>query len=317
MIIAFRSAWRTRGEQNPAYELLQIPIFFATPSFELTCMEKTYAIIPAAGRGIRMGGGQPKQFLDLHGKPILVHTLETFCRVEPLCGILLVLPEPFVRDTRSLLQAHMGMEPAGGEAAPASPDRAPWFRIECAAGPSPVEEKDRKFVRFVVGGVERQHSVSNALGQLPADCGWVVIHDGVRPFASQDLIRRTCVLGMASGAAIAALPSTDTVKRVENGEVLETLPRESIWLVQTPQVFRRELILRAYEEARRQGWVGTDDASFVERLGHPVAVAAGERSNIKVTTPEDLVWGESYVKRLCGHDITATEGGEHASGLRL
>lgn len=312
MIIAFRSAGRIRGEQNPAYELLQIPTFFETPSLELICMEKFFAIIPAAGRGVRMGGGQPKQFLDLHGKPILVRTLETFCQMELLAGILLVLPEPFVRDTRSLLQAHMGMEPAGGHGVPSSPDQAPWFGIECAVG-----EKAQKFVRFVAGGVERQHSVSNALGQLPADCGWVVIHDGVRPFASPDLIRRTCDLGMASGAAIAALPSTDTVKRVENGAVIETLARESIWLVQTPQVFRRGLILRAYEEAGRQGWIGTDDASFVERLGHPVAVAPGERSNIKVTTPEDLEWGESYLKRLCGSDISSAERGGHASGLRL
>lgn len=154
-----------------------------------------------------------------------------------------------------------------------------------------------KPIRFVAGGAERQDSVLNALLQLPQDCGWVVIHDGVRPFASLQLIRSTLDLAMTAGAAIAAIPSTDTVKRVEGGRVAETLPREAIWLVQTPQVFRKDLILGAYHEARRQGWTGTDDASFVERLGHPVAVALGERFNIKVTTPEDLEWGASFMKQ--------------------
>jgi 2-C-methyl-D-erythritol 4-phosphate cytidylyltransferase len=261
-------------------------------------MERTYAIIPAAGRGIRMGSGHPKQFLDLDGKPILIHTLATFCGVEQLAGILLVVPEPFQRDTRHLLHRYMGTEPAAGQGVPSSPDQGSWFRIESPIGAPPARTKAEKFVRLVAGGIERQDSVFNGLGQLPADCGWVVIHDGVRPFVSPDLIRKTCDLGMASGAAIAALPSTDTVKRVENGEVAETLPRESIWLVQTPQVFRRELILRAYDEALRQGWIGTDDASLVERLGYPVAVALGERSNIKVTTPEDLEWGATFMKRL-------------------
>ncbi len=317
MIIAFRSARRPRREQNPAYELLQISFYSETPSFELICMEKTYAIIPAAGKGIRMGGDQPKQLMDLYGKPILVHTLETFCQVDLISGILLVLPERFVRDTQDLLLRHMGLEPAAGQGVPSSPDRSPWLRIECGVGAGPVLKKVRKFLRFVVGGIERQDSVSNALGQLPADCGWVVIHDGVRPFVSLDLIRRTCELAVVSGAAIAAVPSTDTVKRVENGEVAETLPRQSIWLVQTPQVFKRGLILKAYDEARLQGWIGTDDASFVERLGHTVAVAQGERSNIKVTTPEDLEWGDSFMKRARGYDPSSAERGVDASGFRV
>ena len=102
---------------------------------------------------------------------------------------------------------------------------------------------------------------------------------------------------MASGAAVAAVPSTDTVKRVEDGQVAETLPREAVWLVQTPQVFRKDLILEAYGEALRRGWTGTDDASLVERLGHPVTVVLGERFNIKVTIPEDLEWGASFLER--------------------
>jgi 2-C-methyl-D-erythritol 4-phosphate cytidylyltransferase len=150
---------------------------------------------------------------------------------------------------------------------------------------------------LVGGGSERQDSVFNGLSQLPPDCGWVMIHDGVRPFASLDLIRRTWEKARETGACIAALPSTDTVKRVVDGRVAETLPRESIRLVQTPQVFKRDLIVKAYEEAYRHHWVGTDDASFVERLERPVAVSSGERSNIKVTTPEDLEWGVSFLKK--------------------
>lgn len=260
-------------------------------------MEKIHAIIPAAGRGIRMGHGKPKQFLELNGKPILVHTLETFCQVEFLSGILLVVPEPFLKETRDLLHRYFRLETASGREIQNPADQNPWYRMGWNQKTSASPVHDEKLVRFVIGGAERQDSVFNGLQQLPADCGWVMIHDGVRPFASIDLIQRAWELGRESGACIAALPSTDTVKRVVDGEVAETLPRESIWLVQTPQVFRKDLILRAYEEAHRNGWLGTDDASFVERFGHPVAVTLGERSNIKVTTPEDLEWGGSFLKK--------------------
>jgi 2-C-methyl-D-erythritol 4-phosphate cytidylyltransferase len=262
-------------------------------------MNEAYAIIPAAGRGVRMGSGMPKQFLELDGKPILVHTLATFCRLESCAGILLVVPGPFHGEARRLLERFMGLEPAVGPDAPVSGDGGAWLCIRCPSGGGPDQPEARTFIRLVAGGAERQDSVLNALLQLPEDAGWVMIHDGVRPFASLDLIRRTLGLAVSAGAAIAAIPSTDTVKRVIDGHVVETLPRESVWLVQTPQVFRRDVVLSAYHEARRQGWVGTDDASFVERMGHPVAVARGERSNIKVTTPEDLDWGASFLKRGC------------------
>ena len=153
----------------------------------------------------------------------------------------------------------------------------------------------RKYVTLIVGGAERQDSVFNALQELPADCDWVVIHDGVRPFASSTLIENTWKTAQKIGAAIAALPATDTIKRVRGERVQETLPRNEIWLVQTPQVFRKDIVLAAYLEARSQGWSGTDDAFFVERLGLPVAVVPGERSNIKVTTPDDLAWGSWFL----------------------
>jgi 2-C-methyl-D-erythritol 4-phosphate cytidylyltransferase len=132
--------------------------------------------------------------------------------------------------------------------------------------------------------------------KLPAECGWVMVHDGVRPFASPGLIRAVWEGARATGACIAALPSTDTVKRARDGVVRETLSRDEIWLVQTPQVFRKRVIVAAYEKAVAAGWAGTDDASFVERMGGVVCVVEGERSNIKVTTRDDLEWAQWFLR---------------------
>ncbi|MHC1745445.1 MAG: 2-C-methyl-D-erythritol 4-phosphate cytidylyltransferase [Syntrophobacteraceae bacterium] len=236
-------------------------------------MSVAYAVVPAAGRGLRMGGSRPKQFLELCGKPILDHTLTTLARVPFLSGIQLVVPEDFVGPVRDLVQrgkAEGRLRPPDGKAFP---------------------------IEVIAGGAERQESVYNGLSQLPAACEWVVIHDGVRPFASPMLFERTWSAAGETGAAIAAIPSTDTVKRVDGLRVVDTLPRQSIWLVQTPQIFHKDVLMRAYEAARDNGWMGTDDASFVERLAIPIAVAMGERTNIKVTTPDDLAWGELFLRR--------------------
>jgi 2-C-methyl-D-erythritol 4-phosphate cytidylyltransferase len=127
-----------------------------------------------------------------------------------------------------------------------------------------------------------------------------LVHDGVRPLVSAALLEATWHAAQATGAAIAALPATETVKRVAGERVLETLPRQEIWLVQTPQVFRAEVLRRAYREADRRGWLATDDASLVERMRIPVAVVHGERSNIKVTTPEDLAWARWFLDVQAG-----------------
>jgi 2-C-methyl-D-erythritol 4-phosphate cytidylyltransferase len=234
-------------------------------------MPDTYAIIPAAGFGLRMGKDRPKQFLELSGRSILALTLDTFLRVPFISGICLVVPKDFM-------------------------DRARQIALDCCreivkslGGCPPVQ--------VVAGGRERQDSVYNGLEQLPQECEWVVIHDGVRPFVSARLIEETWRAAMQCGAAIAALPSTDTVKRVEGKEVAQTLRRDEIWLVQTPQIFRKDLLMSAYSEAKKQGWTGTDDASFVEWLGETVCVVRGERSNIKVTTPEDLEWAQWFLEK--------------------
>jgi 2-C-methyl-D-erythritol 4-phosphate cytidylyltransferase len=240
---------------------------------------KTCAIIPAAGRGLRMGRSTPKQFVDVSGKSLLAHTLDTFSAAPFLSEILLVVPEDFLDEARELIQ---------------------WRPCSGAEGP---------LFSVVAGGAERQDSVYNGLCRLPSHCRWVMVHDGVRPFATLRLLEETWKAARKSGAAIAALPATDTVKRVTHGSVRQTLPREEIWLVQTPQVFQKEILLQAYEEARRKGWTGTDDASLVERLGIDVTVIQGERSNIKITTPEDLQWAEWFLSSRAEN-----RGGEAAGG---
>ncbi|HOI93676.1 MAG TPA: 2-C-methyl-D-erythritol 4-phosphate cytidylyltransferase [Syntrophobacter fumaroxidans] len=226
-------------------------------------MSTTCAIVPAAGRGLRMGRDRPKQFLEIAGRSILLHTLDALAAAPFLAQTYLLVPEDFQDEARGLVCGH----------------------------PS---------VTVAAGGAERQDSVLNGLRSLPDECGWVLIHDGVRPFVSSALLEAAWKTAQLTGAAIAAVPVTDTVKRSQGGTVVETLNREEIWLVQTPQVFRRDIITSAYEAAVERGWVGTDDASFVERLNLPVSVVLGERTNVKVTTPEDLDWAQWFLSRSGG-----------------
>lgn len=213
-----------------------------------------------------MGASRPKQFLSLAGEPILAHTLRALSAVSFLDTLLLVVPRDHEDGARRLLSDFLA----------SAPER-------------PFE------VRIVHGGAERQDSVNNGLMHLPADCEWVLIHDGVRPFASAGLITAAWEGARETGASIVAVQATDTVKSARDGRVSGTLRRDEIWLVQTPQVFRKDIILSAYRAAVDAGWKGTDDSSFVERIGVSVAVVRGERSNIKVTTPDDLVWAEWFL----------------------
>jgi 2-C-methyl-D-erythritol 4-phosphate cytidylyltransferase len=265
-------------------------------------MPKTCAIVPAAGRGLRMGAMKPKQFLELSGKPILLHTLESLSRAGFLSEVLVVIPDDFMTAAENLLRhyCYQHSDIFEYQSRSASPDDGPSDSEEAYPVGSSTDPRGKgkpNRIILIGGGAERQDSVFNGLRKLPPDCDWVLIHDGVRPFVSRDLLRNTWEAAQKVGAAIAALPASDTIKRARAGEVLETLQREEIWLIQTPQVFRRDVIVRAYQEARRQGCSGTDDAYFVERLGLPVAVVSGERSNIKVTTREDLAWGSWFLTR--------------------
>ncbi len=216
------------------------------------------AIIAAGGRGQRFGGETPKQLLEVAGEPILSRSVRMFA-------------------------AH----PAVGEVIVALPD-------ELAAAPPPYLSLPR--VRVVPGGTRRQDSVANAFRAASPQADVIVIHDAARPFATADLIRRTIAAAAESGAAVAAVASRDTVKRASDDAaercVRDTLPRDTIYLAQTPQAFRRDVLAAAVARAVE----ATDEATLAERAGHPVRIVEGEAANIKITTPDDLVVAEAIAR---------------------
>jgi 2-C-methyl-D-erythritol 4-phosphate cytidylyltransferase len=217
---------------------------------------KTIAIIVAGGVGKRIKGDLPKQFLKLGDRPILAHTIEKFERCELIDEIILVVPEEYLGYC-----SHAIVDP----------------------------HSFRKIHKIVGGGKERQDSVQLGLKACPRPTSIVAIHDGVRPLILPERISESIKLCRQMKAVILAVPVKDTIKRVENGSVVTTLDREKLWLVQTPQVFEYELILRAYQKAGEDDFVATDDSILVERLGCNVAVLEGDYENIKITTAEDLI----------------------------
>lgn len=214
------------------------------------------AVIVAAGSGRRMGGDRKKQYLLLSGRPILAHTLEAFDRAPAVERVVLVVPAADLEEVRS------GVLPLFG-------------------GHTPVE--------LVAGGERRQDSVRNGLAALGPETGIVLIHDGVRPFVSAKNIEDCVSAAKEHGAAVLAVPASDTLKAVgEDGVVRKTLDRSRVWLAQTPQAFELELIRKAHSKALAEGLSVTDDAALAEHLGIGVRVVPGSRANIKITTPEDL-----------------------------
>lgn len=228
-------------------------------------MARIFALIPAAGMGKRMGGDSNKQYLLLDGMPILARTVQTFQEADCIDAVYLVSPEQEI----------------------------PFCRSEV------VERYGFTKVRAIVpGGAERQVSVCNGLraieGIEPDDL--VLIHDGVRPFVSAQMLEEAAAAAKEAGAAVVAVPVKDTVKVVRDGVITKTPPREELWLAQTPQAFRYGLIRAAHEEAAAAGFLGTDDASLMERQGKPVRVVRGDYRNIKITTPEDMILAEAFLK---------------------
>lgn len=218
-------------------------------------MTRTAAIIPAAGKGSRVGSRTPKLFLDLAGEPVLARTISVFARSARIGLIQPVLPRTHLARFARLLA------------------RQRWARCRPA----------------VAGGRERQDSVAAGLRALPPEVELVVVHDGARPFVTPRLIHRVLEEARRHGAALAAVPVHDSVKRVSAQLFLEgTVDRRTLWLAQTPQAFRAALLREAHERARRDGLEATDDAALVEALGHPVRVVPGSPLNLKITTREDL-----------------------------
>jgi 2-C-methyl-D-erythritol 4-phosphate cytidylyltransferase len=221
------------------------------------------AIIAAAGQGVRMGGRRAKQFLELAGTPILVHTLKRFEQCDDIQEVVLVLP---AQETAGFL----GLAGKYGL---------------------------RKLARVVPGGATRAESVLRGLQSVRAATARVVaVHDGVRPFVTPEEIDRTVREARAVGAAILAAPVTDTIKETDGARVLRTLERARLWRAQTPQCFRHELLRRAYELALASGLDATDDSALVERLGVAVSIVEGGEHNIKITTPQDFALAEALMR---------------------
>jgi 2-C-methyl-D-erythritol 4-phosphate cytidylyltransferase len=222
------------------------------------------AVVLAAGKGRRFRSKVPKPFVRLGKRPVLVHSLEAFRREPGIREMIVVVSPGTMRAARSLL-ARCGLAEA----------------------------------KVVSGGARRQDSVANALKALGPCSDYVLIHDAARPLIGVALVRKLIREARSSGAACLAVPVKATIKSVKRAGmrfvVVKTLDRKALWEVQTPQVFSTGLLREAYRRYGRQAV--TDDASLVERLGHPVTVVEGSYSNIKITTPEDLAIAEALLKR--------------------
>ena len=219
---------------------------------------KRYAIIVAGGKGLRMGGDLPKQFIPIEGRPVLMRTLDTFHACDESIQIILVLPR----------------------------DHQDYWRELCAQYQFAVPH------RIADGGVTRFHSVQNGLSLVDAPEALVAVHDGVRPFVSHEVISRCYVEAEAHGAVVPVIPVVETVRQL-TGEGSVTVDRNAYRLVQTPQTFRATLLRRAYEQPYTDAF--TDDASVVEALGEAVTLVDGNRENIKLTTPFDLIVAKALV----------------------
>lgn len=221
-----------------------------------------------------MQAGVNKVFLELAGKPMLVRTLLKFSAVEEVGELIVVVGEDEISIVSKLLKHVPGLKP----------------------------------YKIVAGGSERQYSVANGLKEVSADADIVLVHDAARPLVTKSVIEAVILRARKCGGAIAAVPEKNTIKVVGyDGLVQSTPPRSTLWAVQTPQGFRKEILVEANAKAEADGFLGTDDASLVERLGKPVSVVRSDYSNIKVTTPEDMVLAEAFLKQAGKSLITSVQ----------
>ncbi len=219
------------------------------------------AILPAGGLGKRLGADIPKQFLPLAGKPLILYSLEVFAR-HPLVKNIIIPVVPTWRQNLKTLLANFSLQ---------------------------------KEIILVSGGKTRQDSVYSGLKALPQGSSIVLVHDVARPFVTPQIIEEVIRAVEKQGAAIAAAPIRDTVKIVEEGIIKRTIPREKLFLAQTPQGAKAELMFRAFEAAYRDHFIGTDEASLLERIGIPVHIVPAPSTNFKITTPEDLRLAEALL----------------------
>ncbi len=218
-------------------------------------MTKTALIIPAAGSGSRLNRDIPKPYIRLAGKPILEHTVRRFLSLESLAEVVVATSREYLEEAGGILKG--------------------------------IASSSLSFT-VVEGGRERQHSIYNALQEID-ESEIVIVHDAVRPFVNASQIEACCRTAEEVGGAVLGVPAKDTIKKVDDGLIIKDTPsRRYLWQAQTPQVFRKEILVEAYRQAMEVGFVGTDDASLVERIGRKVKMVEGDRSNFKITYPLDL-----------------------------
>jgi 2-C-methyl-D-erythritol 4-phosphate cytidylyltransferase len=218
-------------------------------------------VIPAAGQGKRMKAGKNKLFIELSGIPIIVYTLRVF-EEDPDCRGIILSINPAEKDYFSQLIAEYGL---------------------------------KKVKKLVMGGKERQQSVYNGLQHAGEEI--ILVHDGARPFINLGQISELTTAASLHGGAVIAVPVKDTIKKASNQKVVETVERSSLWAVQTPQAFRVSILKSAYEQAEAEAFLGTDDASLLERIDEQVVIIEGNYDNIKITTQEDLYFAEAILHK--------------------
>ena len=246
-------------------------------------MGATCAIIPASGLGRRLGSHLDKAFVSIAGQPLLAHTLNAFQECPDVDEIVVVVQGERVPEAEALVR----------------------------------ERGFSKVSSVTPGGDTRQDSVRNGLARIAPDCEIVAIHDGARPLVTREIISSTIEAARSDRAVIAAVPVIDTVKTAPDGRFISsTLDREKLYAVQTPQTFARDVIESAYERAYADHYVGTDDASLVERLGIPVRIVEGSYENIKITTPTDILIAEAIMARRIS-DSSAVASAKADFGFRI
>ena len=223
------------------------------------------AIIVAAGEGRRIGGPVSKSFLPIAGRPLVLRTLDRFFSTQSIEKVILVVADKELGPSQRLIASDPNLS-------------------------------HRSWV-LQAGGASRQESVRRGLDRLDPDCEIVAIHDGARPFVSSSLIDRCIEEAYRVGAVVIGVPVRDTIKVVSEEHWVQATPaRNTLWEIQTPQVFRKEIIVQAHDWGGRQAMEATDDSTLVEQIGKPVFLLEGERTNIKITVPEDLLLAEALLR---------------------
>lgn len=225
---------------------------------------KVTAIVPSAGRGVRIKSRDTKSFLKIGGRPIIAHTLQALNKASCIDEIIVAVAKGDIARTERVAERY-GID---------------------------------KLKIIVQGGATRFESVSNCLGFLSSNTDYVAVHDGARPFIDEDTIRRAICVARRVGACVVGVPLIPTLKEIDKGlRIVSTPPRRRFWVAQTPQVFKKNLILKAYKSASRRKMPPTDDSVLVELLGKRVKMVEGSYRNIKITTPQDLKLARILAKR--------------------